>query len=512
MTQKHKLAGKEQHTLPNFSFSMKQALNQLDEDFTNIIHIESKNRDQFCQQASEILTNLLLSQPIRFKAPINLNRNMFTKEKKRKLAVPSTSTKRRRTSTEGNKGTSTKQTSNTKTKAVKKTNKKQKVKQEQPRNYQQSKQKNSSSKSKPSNKNQSMTLHESANITNHSNLIYDVDNDRSLPWWRAVDARVARSNRPQNPKNIMKGFIMAVIRSSIRKSWNAESLLKLYNTDPSSSQGKAFQIVSYGMLLMEQARHMGQCHNVWHGDLIKELMQRREIKWASLSNDSDFEHFAGCDACLGHRQATIRLLFKGARYDSSGYWPNATSLQVLSTSNSDDCITTVAVEMSSVKEDDFANSDKETEFWVDAECLRKCLVFHELAHATSILTIDVRSMVEAQLRNGVIRFRNPERKQFSDRCIMERVEEYLVQTLSKTHEFIDRWILHLTEILELGDVYFSSQNIQHQNEQRNDSTALDKKVYDSPIRLKDERFSDRINKLLMLTRNPERQQSCATFF
>lgn len=325
----------------------------------------------------------------------------------------------------------------------------------------------------------------------------------NLPWWRSVESRMSLSMRHVKEGDVLRGYIMTLIRSCVRQSWKAEKLRESYDRDPSSVQGRAFLTVTSSLLMMERARHMGQCRMKWHAQLVQELLQRRDIEWSSIEPDPSFRQFVGCEVCLAHRPATKCLRLKGTKYDSRDFWPTSSVVNILSTTE-DNGVLSLAVELApgcrpgQPTRDD----DDEIEFWVDEYCLRKCLVFHELAHSSSILTEDIMYMVEDELRDGIVDIPRAQELRATGASVLDVLESHLVNVLSLNENFMNRRIRHFVDILRLGEVYFSAghaEMLDSCDRPKVGELPTISNVYDAPIELNDEQYRERVRKLESLT-------------
>lgn len=324
-----------------------------------------------------------------------------------------------------------------------------------------------------------------------------------LPWWRKADLGEARSIRNLSVEDIFRGFILAVIRSSVYRSWTAEHLREQHLLNPSSVKGKAFLAISTGLHLMERARHMGQCRVKWKRQLIVELLARRDIEWSIVQGNPSFPHFVGCEACQKFRQATRRIRLAGPRYDSRNFWPNHNRISVLSAKRRGNCIE-VSAELNPegrrfIREHNTANRE-ECELYVDAECLRKCLVFHEIVHSTAILAEDIRFLIEEELSDGVIKVTGEDG---GDDCVSDCLEKYLVDILSQNTEFLSRRTAHFIDLVKLGDIYFSAIDAEVLDSgagSKPEAMLKASKVYDAPIELDDDKYVDRVHMIESVTK------------
>ena len=352
-------------------------------------------------------------------------------------------------------------------------------------------------------------------LTNMIAKLQPVNGSNPLPWWRLPSPRVSLPRHPQNEKDVFTGYISAVVKACIRNSWNALSLMKSYENDPSCSRAHGFRVVSGALLLLERARHMGQCRLKWKAEVVEDLMSLPELEWSPVKEHASFDHFTGCELCLGHRKAIHRLSLKGTRYDSCDFWPGSSEVQVLSaTPDGTGCIST-AIELTGsttaghVQYLQATESSHTSEFWVDSECLRKCLVFHELAHATTDIAEHVRSMIEDEVRHGVVHLSSPKRSSGNeDSSIQRRLERHLTNALLGNKVYLQQRTAHLIEMVRLGDIYFAggdsvildSGNIRQPKRTYGRTLA----AYDAPLELNDEMHLDSIERLVALKQKRSR--------
>lgn len=335
-----------------------------------------------------------------------------------------------------------------------------------------------------------------------------------LPWWHAAGPDMSRAIKHLNNEEAFRGLILAMIRSSICKSWSADNLREQYHQDPSSPRGRAFLAVSSSLFLMERARHIGQCRLEWKRQLMVELLGRRDIEWSIVQGDPSFPHFVGCEACQKYRRATRRIRLAGPGYDSRNFWPSNSRISILSAKYRSNCVEVSAELNAETKrfpyEHNIAKS-KECELFVDAECLRKCLVFHELAHFTSILAEDIRLMIEGELGGGNIRMvRESEGK---DECISNCLVRHLIDILSQNTEFLKRWTAHFIDLVELGNIYFSASDAEVLDSGagiKPETAPKASRIYDAPIELNDDEHKARVHKVESLTKKKSLVTSFAT--
>lgn len=324
-----------------------------------------------------------------------------------------------------------------------------------------------------------------------------------LPWWRSVGSRLSRPMRRSKDTDVLRGYILTLIRSCLRPSWNAEKLRESYELNPSSIRGSAFLAVSSSLLIMHRARHMGQCRTMWHTQLLQELLQRRELEWTAIETDPCFQHFLGCEACLAHRPATRCLRLKGVKYDSSDFWPMSCRLDILASTEADGALT-LAVELApgSRPGQPTIGDEGEVEFWVDEQCLRKCLVFHELVHSTSILTEEVMCLVEDELQDGVVSVRKAQQLPEEGTSLVDLVQCHLVDVLCRNKHFLEKQIQHFADMTHIGEAYFSAvdEGIPGSHQEPKDAeTNSSARVYDAPLSLRHEQYAGRMKTLESLT-------------
>lgn len=341
-----------------------------------------------------------------------------------------------------------------------------------------------------------------------------------LPWWRTVESRMRQSELSTRDEDVLRAYILAAVQSCVQDSWKAQALRESYESDPSSPRGKAFLAVRSSLLMMERARHMGQCRTKWRPELIDELLHRRGLEWSNIEHDPSFSQFHGCDVCLGHRPATKRLQLSGSRYDSLNFWPTKNPVNILSTSEQEGGCLSVAVELGSetklgLTPRKSSAAETDSEFWVDAQCLRKCLVFHELVHATFILAEDLRYLVEDVLRDGVLQLPTLRKTSREKRVTaMERLERHIFQAISNNKDFMERRIEHLVDIVHLGNIYFSAGDAEVLDSSGGPTTedaVASSKIYDAPHELNDDEYGARLLKLESLTEKKLSGEAFAPF-
>lgn len=292
-------------------------------------------------------------------------------------------------------------------------------------------------------------------------------------WWRQSRPRVTLPDRVplEQRKKLLRGFVMALVRSCIREAWSADTLLACYNREPASSRGEAYYAASASLLLFERARHMGQCRTRWRPELLNELLKRPRVQWQAVEQNEAFDQFTGCEVCLLHRPSTRKLILSGARYDARSFWASSSQVAILSTADQGDGGTAVAVEMTATQNHVAANADRPddgtiSEFYVDQQCLRRCLLFHELVHCTSRIAGEIRILLEDEVCDGLVEIPGNE-KNTDDASIVHkgsvqaRLERHLVQKLSENNDFLNRIVNQLSDAVQLGDKYFINLPTPH---------------------------------------------------
>lgn len=335
-----------------------------------------------------------------------------------------------------------------------------------------------------------------------------------LPWWRTVRPGISRAIQQLNDEEAFRGLICAMIRSSLCESWSADNLREQYHQNPSSSRGRAFLAVTSSLLLMERAKHMGQCRLKWKRQLIVELSTRRDIEWSVVQGDLSFPHFVGCEACQKFRRATRRIRLAGPKYDSRDFWPSCGRISVLSAKHGNDCIEVTAELDAGAKrfphENNVAN-DTECELFVDAECLRKCLVFHELVHSTAILAEDIRLMIESELSDGTVKF--VRENEDVDKYISDCLARHLIDVLSQNTEFLKGRTTHFIDLVKLGNIYFSASDAEVLDSGagiKSEVIPQASRIYDAPIELNDDEHIARVHNVESLTKKKSLITSFAT--
>lgn len=347
----------------------------------------------------------------------------------------------------------------------------------------------------------------SPNITDETEQV----RKQRLPWWMTSDSHATRVDQSEDREKLFTGFTMAVIRSCVRESWSADALKESFDSDPSSARGQAFSAVSSTMLLLEQARHMGQCYLNWSPRIIRALNHYRVVEWSVIEPEASFDQFVGCELCRGHRAATCRLVLKGPCYDSCDFWPGSSRIEVLSAEEDRAGIASVAVELEGgTTNDHLINvniSEGQDELWLDPQCLRKCLLFHQLVHATSIMADELRGMVEDELREGMVQLDESDDENVS---LPERLERTLVQALSVNASFLQKRTSFLEDIVQLGYLYFADKQVESDDDSglRGAGRAS---IYDDPIELNDTKYRSCIDELVRQSHIRANGEPYATF-
>lgn len=328
-----------------------------------------------------------------------------------------------------------------------------------------------------------------------------------LPWWRISGDNLERTSKTE--KQLLSTYVSAIIRTCLRETWNAETLRENYVRDPSSNKGQAFLAVHTSLQLFERARYIRECETRWRPELLRELMQRQEVDWSVLRQDKKFDQFAGCDACLGHRRATARLFLKGKRYDASDFWPGTSRLNVLSSQQVNDRKLSVSAELRGETTNDhlirIGANENEVEFWVDSNCLRKCLLFHELVHSTASIARDFRTTISTNLGRGAVELKLSSKDSSGNGLsVSERLERYLLRSALHDKEYVQNHVAHLTDIIRLGDVYFSSPDAEVLDSGNPGKSVYVPSIYDAPLDLGDEEYKQRIDQVITRNRKGEK--------
>lgn len=329
-----------------------------------------------------------------------------------------------------------------------------------------------------------------------------------LPWWRANENKITVAAKPSNEGELIQGYIAAIARACINATWTEEGLSSAFDSDPSCERGRAFRSVSSTLLMMERARHIGQCRLRWPRELLHALQARRDVSWSPLYEDGVSRKngsFVGCEACRGFRPATTRLVICGPAYDARNFWPGQLRVDVLRT-KAKGSIVDVTMELSPHGDELGDGSELESiEVWVDTECLRKCVVFHKLVHMSASIAGEVDGMMEDVLRDGVIRVDMSGEgggKKFKAR-VLEQAELTVVDRLLENDDYLQKKRAFVRDLLRIGDIYFSageSELLDSGDAADSPSGKMAHNIYDAPLELGDEMYSERVNKVLAMTR------------
>lgn len=222
------------------------------------------------------------------------------------------------------------------------------------------------------------------------------------------------------------------------------------------------------------------------------------------------------------RPATHRLVLTGRRYDGRVYWPEKTRIHVLSyTDEEANGIYQVNVEVyrgdTEKKEKTLQGKVKsesvdaggQMEFFVDSQCLRQCLVFHWLAHASMLIAEDVRGVVEDELRDGMVELEV--REDDGGRVISHErwrifgaLEEKLVECVVGRSEYMKQQVDLLGNMLKLGDLYLSmgdEEILDSGHAEDNPAVGAALNIYDAPLHLGDDngRIAAQVQRLLAMS-------------
>lgn len=331
-----------------------------------------------------------------------------------------------------------------------------------------------------------------------------VSSSSRLPWWRSSQNRVTVPDSPPNIDEIFRGYIRAIVKASINSSWTCSDLITAFDGDPCGEKGRGFMDVSSALVLMERARHMGHCRARWHPDVVCGLLNHSQARWSRIPLNKD-DDFVGCDVCGRVRPATEKLLLSGQYRDGREFWPTQMRIDVLSMKNVNDegCYSlTVEVNRECIGTDSrgLTNSNDEVSLFVDSQCLRQCLVFHRLAHATSLIANEVRGMIEDELREGIMELNASPGA--DDRAVLDALDDTLLKCVIEHSNYLKPQVEILLNMLKLGDLYLSAEEEVIDSGSAKDlprSTNSKPSIYDPPLYLADERFNDQIKRLVAMS-------------
>lgn len=316
-----------------------------------------------------------------------------------------------------------------------------------------------------------------------------------VPWWRITHTAQMIN---KGDEELLRIFVTTVVRTCIRKSWSTQRLQASHQKDPSCLKGDAFTAVSTVMSKIEQERNIGEQNMDWPPDLLRELLERRYIQWSPLKFDPSFDHFLGCEACLKHRRATNCIVLRGLRYNSSFFWPDNRKFSVVSCVNGQDGALLLEAKIRDDSSDDSSDGEShDYELWVDDQCLRRILLFHELSHTPSYLNIGVGAMLEKVLNESVVKLKSIKKLAGNEGAVADHMERFLVKQLVNDDQFVQGRITHLMNIIRLGELYF----LPPSDESPDARTSIHRqskspKIFDPPSILNDAKYQDCIVALL----------------
>lgn len=330
-----------------------------------------------------------------------------------------------------------------------------------------------------------------------------------LPWWRSTQNRVTVLDDPPNLVDIFRGYVTAIVKASVNASWTTADIRAAFDGDPCSEKGKAFREISTALVLMERARHMGHCRAKWHHEIVSGLVSRRHARWSKLSVKKESD-FVGCDICASVRPATERLILSGENFDGREFWPSRVQIDILSMKKLSDSNTySLTVEVNreaapnnTIRKNAENRGDDKT-YFVDSQCLRQCLVFHRLVHATSTISGEVRGLIEDELREGVVELKV--KSGLGDRSVLDALEEELMNCVMTHTDFLNRQVERLLDTLKLGDLYLSAEEWEEVIDSGCAEDELKRTknnkptIYDAPLYLRDEHFVAQVTRLIAMS-------------
>lgn len=277
-------------------------------------------------------------------------------------------------------------------------------------------------------------------------------NVSKVPWWRSSLSRTSYHIAQSKITETLKAFIMTMIKSSVRESWNRNELKQSYERDPSCAKGISFQCVASTLSEMDRARHMGVCRAQWSEKLFEQLLRKRRMAWSEVNPQSP--GLTTCEACtLGH-QATRKVRSSGRALDSRNYWPNNAGIKMLSSTEKQEVISiAIEFEQDNDVQSDAESSCDEFELNMHVDCLRKCLVFHELVHFNAVLSEDIKAMIEDELREGLIEIKKDTVQEGEGP--EEMLHRYLIGALCSNMAFLESRVASLSDLMKLGNLYLS---------------------------------------------------------
>lgn len=314
------------------------------------------------------------------------------------------------------------------------------------------------------------------------------------PWWQVPQLNAKEVCGIIGERKSMGAYISTIAKCCVSSSWTAHEMRYNLEHGKNSAKVDAFRLTSQALSLLERKRHMKQCGAVWTRDAIRDLCSRGCIGWRRLQAGGVGD-FTGCELCGRFRRATCKVVISGSRYDGADFWPGASRTSVVETEKVGEGVYSVGVRVARIESDDEDEiQEDDSELFVDEQCLRKCLLFHKLAHMTKEVTKTVCDVIDAQLENGGYVQVAVDGVKSMDK-VLEAVE---VKLVSKVEEevFMTRQVNIISQMLRLGDTYFS--------EARRDGFAMEMcedghGVYDEPLYLGDGLYSDYVDEILNVT-------------
>lgn len=262
-----------------------------------------------------------------------------------------------------------------------------------------------------------------------------------------------------NDETALRTYVATIAKSCLDDGWNRERLRNAHNGESTSAKYVAFEAANLSLSLMEKARHMRDCRLSWDPEVLRDLMTRPLLKWCKVDLSSGGE-FTGCELCGRFCSATHKVVLSGKRRDGATFWPCATPVSVRSSVQLDKGTFAASVSVDSKvgdSESDDEIEEGDSEIYVDENCLRKCVVFHKLAHMTYGITREMRVRIDAEIAKGGMHVQVDQCcDSNSSSCIAAvthgATEKILDATVSD--RFITRCVSTIRKCLRAGDVYF----------------------------------------------------------
>ena len=317
-----------------------------------------------------------------------------------------------------------------------------------------------------------------------------------IPWWRIPDGTQFIN---KGDMEVLKIFVTTFVRATTRLSWSANNLRESFQKDPRSTKGEAFTAISTVMSKLENERNTGELLLNWPQELFREVQERQHVKWSDLKYDSTFIPFVGCEACLKHRKATCIVSFSGLRYDSLCHWPQPRSYSIVSSQKQRDGSLLVEAALKRTPSNGKGQEQcEEKEFWVDEQCLRRILAFHEICHAPIRLNSLLNDIVEKLLNQTVVRLKSSSKLAGDRNAILDRLQRFLVKQLVNDDKYLHDTLAYLVNIIRLGDWYFVSSDINSTLSARTIKTDVTREfnIYSPRINLADYDFKDIVDEVL----------------